>query len=60
MHTKGFVKANEYGALNVRYENGWLKISFCPAQSIADELTKKDGTKISIVKTSAETITNVY
>ena len=45
MHTKGFVKANEYGALNVRYENGWLKISFCPAQSIADELTVKDGTK---------------
>ena len=39
----------------------WLVKDFIlPAQSIADELTVRDGTKISIVKTSAETITNVY
>lgn len=45
MHTKGFVKANEYGALNVRYENGWLKVAFCPAQATDDELLIKDGSK---------------
>jgi tetratricopeptide (TPR) repeat protein len=38
VQTKGFVKANEYGALNVRREIGWLKINFCPVQKINDEL----------------------
>ena len=38
VHTKGFVKANEYGALNVRYENGWLKINFCPVQKIDETI----------------------
>lgn len=38
MHTKGFVKANEYGALNVRYENGLLKINFCPVQKTDDTI----------------------
>ncbi|MBS1574791.1 MAG: DUF5107 domain-containing protein, partial [Bacteroidetes bacterium] len=41
LHTKGFVKANEYGALNVRYENGFLKINFSPAVNIKDELVIK-------------------
>ena len=36
--THGFVKANNYGALNVKNENGWLKIYFCPLQSIKDKL----------------------
>jgi len=38
LKTKGFVKANEYGALNVRYEKGWLKIYFSPVQQISDTL----------------------
>ena len=38
LKTKGFVEANEYGALNVKYENGWLKIYFNPVQKI-DELS---------------------
>jgi hypothetical protein len=36
--TKGFVKANEFGALNVSREDWWLKISFCPVQTINEEL----------------------
>jgi tetratricopeptide (TPR) repeat protein len=36
--TKGFVKANEYGALNVRQENGWLKINFCPVQKMDETI----------------------
>ncbi|MEP6713877.1 MAG: DUF5107 domain-containing protein, partial [Ferruginibacter sp.] len=36
--TKGFVKANNYGALNIKKENGWLKIYFSPLQNINDEL----------------------
>ncbi|HLG39581.1 MAG TPA: DUF5107 domain-containing protein [Chitinophagaceae bacterium] len=38
LQTKGFVKANEYGALNVRKENGWLKINISPIQNINDRL----------------------
>ena len=37
IQTKGFVKANEWGALNTKMENGWLKFYFCPIQSINEE-----------------------
>ncbi len=46
LHTKGFVEANEYGALNTKYENGWLKIFFSPTQSLTDTLKIKDHEKI--------------
>ena len=46
LKTKGFVKANEYGALNIKYENEWLKIYFSPVQAINDSLQIKDGDKI--------------
>ena len=36
--TKGFVAANNYGALNIIKENGWLKIYFSPLQKTDDEL----------------------
>ncbi len=36
--TKGFVYANPYGALNIRRENGWVKINFSPAQPTNDSL----------------------
>ncbi len=49
LRTKGFVKANEYGALNTRYEKGWLKIDFSPADNIDDEL---------IIKQKGKTIYN--
>ena len=37
--TRGFVTANEYGALNLIRENGWLKIYFSPVQSFHDTLS---------------------
>ncbi|MBS1668230.1 MAG: DUF5107 domain-containing protein [Bacteroidetes bacterium] len=46
LHTKGFVDANEYGALNLKYENGWLKIYFSPVQQINDKIEIKDGDRI--------------
>lgn len=36
--TKGMVKANALGALNLQEENGWLKISFSPAQAFSDTI----------------------
>jgi Tfp pilus assembly protein PilF len=38
LDTEGAVEANEYGALNVKYEDGWLKIYFSPVQAIDDVL----------------------
>ena len=49
LHTKGFVKANDYGALNVRYENGWLKINFSPVRALNETM---------IVEQSGKTIYN--
>ncbi len=46
LHTNGFVEANEYGAMNLKYENGWLKIYFSPVQTINDKLEVKEGDKI--------------
>ena len=46
LHTRGFVKANEYGALNTRFENGWLKINFSPVQAIDDSLRVRVGDNI--------------
>ncbi len=46
LKTKGFVEANQYGALNVKYENGWLKLYFNPVQKIADTLKVKQGEKV--------------
>ena len=36
--TKGFVKANQYGAVNVKNEDGWLKIYFSPLQAMNEKL----------------------
>lgn len=46
LKTRGFVAANNYGALNLKQENGFLKIYFSPLQKINDELVIKDGDKI--------------
>jgi tetratricopeptide (TPR) repeat protein len=43
--TKGFVKANQYGALNVKQGNGELKLYFSPVQNINDKLEVFDGSK---------------
>ena len=43
VNTNGFVAANNYGALNIVKEYGWLKIYFSPLQSIDDELKITNG-----------------
>ena len=43
---KGFVKANNFGALNIKREKGWVKIYFSPLQNINDELKMMDGNKL--------------
>lgn len=48
--TKGMVEASAYGALNMIQNNGWLKILFCPVQSINDVLEIKVGDKLIYAK----------
>jgi tetratricopeptide (TPR) repeat protein len=43
--TKGFVKANNYGAVNVKNENGWLKIYFSPLQKLNEKIEVFDNDK---------------
>jgi predicted Zn-dependent protease len=44
--TKGLKAANNYGALNIKNEDGFLKIYFSPLQKINDEFVIKDGDKV--------------
>ena len=44
--TKGFVAANNFGALNIKHEEGVLKIYFSPLQKINDELQITAGGKV--------------
>ena len=46
LETKGFVTANEYGALNLVSENGWLKIYFSPVQIMSGRIIIKEEEKI--------------
>jgi len=46
LKTKGYVEANEYGALNIKIEKDWIKIYFSPVQAINDKLEIKQGEKI--------------
>ncbi|MBW7890079.1 MAG: DUF5107 domain-containing protein [Chitinophagaceae bacterium] len=41
--THGISKANPYGALNVKYEQGYLKVYFSAAQFIREKLIVKSG-----------------
>lgn len=43
---RGFVKANDYGALNIKRSNDWVKIYFSPLQNISDELVMMAGNKL--------------
>ena len=44
--TKGFLQANNFGALNIIHDKGWVKIYFSPLQPINDELKVMAGDKI--------------
>ncbi len=48
--TRGFVKANNYGALNLKREKGWIKIYFSPLQKIYDKLNVMVGDKVIYTK----------
>jgi Tfp pilus assembly protein PilF len=48
--TKGFVKANQYGAVNVKQEEGWLKIYFSPLQTLQDKLEIFENEKLIYAK----------
>jgi len=48
--TKGFVAANNYGVLNLKKENGWLKIYFSPLQKIEDTLRITNKNEIIYLK----------
>ncbi|KAF2335023.1 DUF5107 domain-containing protein [Flavobacterium daemonense] len=43
--TKGFVKANNYGAVNIKNENGWLKIYLSPLQKLNEKIEVFEGEK---------------
>ena len=43
--TRGFVKANNYGAVNIKNEDGWLKIYFSPLQAMNEKLEVFDNGK---------------
>ena len=38
LNTEGMVNANEVGGLNIKQENNWLKILFCPVQPVEDSI----------------------
>ncbi|WP_315814865.1 DUF5107 domain-containing protein [Paraflavitalea speifideaquila] len=46
LRTGGFVEANEFGAFNMKPENGWLKLYFSPVQPIDDTLEIKAGDQV--------------
>ncbi len=46
LRTKGYVEANEFGALNIKNEGGFLKIYFSPVQAIDDQLEVTEGQKV--------------
>ena len=48
--TKGFVKANPYGALNLRAGKSSLRIDFLPLQDLEEELKVYDGDKLISTK----------
>jgi tetratricopeptide (TPR) repeat protein len=45
LRTRGYVEANEYGALNLKAEKGFLKIYFSPVQAINDRLEITEGNR---------------
>ncbi|MFT3949637.1 MAG: DUF5107 domain-containing protein [Agriterribacter sp.] len=46
-NTKGIAEANHYGALNMQYENGWIKLYFSAVQTIDDSLVvNHNGTNV--------------
>ncbi len=45
LKTRGFVTASDYGALNIKVENGFLKLYISPVQDIDETLEVREGEK---------------
>uniref|UniRef100_UPI003216B326 DUF5107 domain-containing protein n=1 Tax=uncultured Draconibacterium sp. TaxID=1573823 RepID=UPI003216B326 len=43
--TQGIAEANPYGVLNVKQDEGWLKLWFYPLQTLAEELKVTNGSR---------------
>jgi tetratricopeptide (TPR) repeat protein len=59
-NTDGFIKANSYGALNVRKEGTYLKLTFSPVQDFREELKIVDGNRQVYSKALDLKILNVF
>lgn len=46
MKTGGFVKANQFGALNIRQQNGYLRMSISGVQTMKDSLQVFEGARL--------------
>jgi len=57
LNTKGISVANNYGALNVKYEKGWLKIFFNPLRNIKERLVVKDNNNQIVYDKNLEFLT---
>ncbi|HEY9489840.1 MAG TPA: DUF5107 domain-containing protein, partial [Chryseosolibacter sp.] len=51
--TKGFVKANEYGALNLRTDESKVNIDFLPLQDLNEEIKVYEDNKLVYTKSAA-------
>jgi predicted Zn-dependent protease len=62
LKTGGAVEANEYGALHLKHEDGWLKIHFSPTQAISDSLliAAGDGSRIYTQKLQLKPLQPFY
>lgn len=50
LKTKGFVQANQYGAVNIKKEGDWMKIYFSPVQYFNDKFVVKLDNKVIFEK----------
>jgi Tfp pilus assembly protein PilF len=60
LKTKGFVEANDYGALNVVNGNGYLRLYFSPVQTLDDVLEVFEGEKVIYKKNVHFTPLNTF
>lgn len=58
--TRGLVKANPYGSLNIIRENGYLKIYFSPVQKISAVIKISDGSQILYSKSIEKDVLELF
>ena len=58
--TRGIVKANPYGALNVIRENDYLKIYFCPVQKLSSSIEVFSGYDLIFAKSFNSDVFEIF